>query len=206
MLLDRKRIRKWAKWVALGLAIAFAAGFLLIGVGSGSGANVSEIFNSGCSSDNTADTSTVGDEVQGWLDGLKADPTNTALMLELADYYEGLYNASQNTSTESADSAVQYYEQALATDSSLKVVYVDLGQLFIKLGRFADAARVLNQATVVDPENPDVYLYLGTAQKSAGNIGEAILAWQKYLELDPDSRQAGAIRTELETLMTTSTT
>ncbi len=47
MLLDRKRINKWAKWVALFLAIIFAAGFLFVGVGyGGAGFNLSEIFTS----------------------------------------------------------------------------------------------------------------------------------------------------------------
>lgn len=205
MLLDRKKIRRWAKWIALGLAIAFAIGFLLFGIG-GSGVSVSEIFNSGCSSDSTDTTDVVNDQVQQWLDALAADPTDTIAMLGLADYYEGLFDASQGSSTESAASAAQYYEDALAADPTLKEVYIDLGKLYLKRGLYTDAARILNQATAVDPDNPDVYLYLGTAQKEAGNTGEAILAWEKYLELDPDSRQAAAISTELETLTAPSTT
>ena len=45
MLLDRKRINKWAKWVALFLAVVFAAGFLFMGVGyGGAGFNLSSLF------------------------------------------------------------------------------------------------------------------------------------------------------------------
>ena len=46
MLLDRRRIRKWAKWVALLLAVVFALSFLLLGVGYGGGAglNIFDLF------------------------------------------------------------------------------------------------------------------------------------------------------------------
>ena len=46
MLLDRRRIKKWAKWVALFLAIVFAGGFLFLGVGyGGAGFNLSDAFS-----------------------------------------------------------------------------------------------------------------------------------------------------------------
>ena len=127
-------------------------------------------------------------------------------MLEIAAYYEDLFDASQKTNTETASSAIEYMNKALETDPSLKAVYLDLAMLYIDMGSFDEAARVLNQATVIDPTNPDVYFYLGRAQKSAGRTGEAILAWQKYLELAPDTKLAGTVRTELQKMMAPSTT
>ena len=41
---------------------------------------------------------------------------------------------------------------------------------------------VLNKATSVDANNPDVFLKLGTAQNS-GTTEAAVLAWQKYLRV-----------------------
>jgi hypothetical protein len=209
LLLDRKKIRKWAKWVALGLAIVFAVSFVFIGVGQGGGGfNLSEIFSGGGCSSEDGDTTEVADtELQQRLDALEADPTDTEVLLWLADYYESLYDASQGSSTESADSAIDYLQKAIEADSSLTEAYVDLADLHIRLGDYTEAARVLNEATAVSPDEPDVYLLLGRAQKAAGRTGEAILAWQKYLELVPsDSRQAGAIRDELEKMMAPSTT
>ncbi len=207
MLLDRKRIRKWAKWIALGLAIVFALSFLFLGIGyGGAGFNLSEIFEGGCTESSVDETATTPDKLQTLLDSLAADPSNTDLMLEIADYYKSLFNASQGTSTENADSSATYMKQALETDPSLKDVYLDLGKLYIDMGSYSEAAQILNEATSVDPDNPDVYFYLGRAQRAAGRTGEAILAWQKYLELAPDGKLASTVRTELDKMMAPSTT
>jgi tetratricopeptide (TPR) repeat protein len=205
LLLDRRKIRRWAKWVYLALAIVFALGFLLIGVGNGSGSF--NLFDISCSDSTTADTQVSGSELQTLLDSLATDTGNTDTMLKIAAYYEELFKASQKTNTEQANNAIEYLNKALEADPTLKAVYLDLGKLYIDTSSFAEAARVLNQATSIDPSNPDVYLYLGTAQKAAGKTGEAILAWQKYLELAPaDSRQAAAIRTQLQEMTAPSTT
>ncbi len=208
MLLDRRKIRKWAKWVALGLAIVFAVSFVFIGIGQGgSGFNVSQIFSGGCSNDDGVTPDEGNTELQDNLDAVEADPTDTTALLWLANYYKGLYDASQGTSTESADSAIDYLQKVIEADPSMQSAYVDLGNLHIRLGDYVNAAKVLNEATAVSPDNPDVYLLLGRAQNAVGKTGEAILAWQKYLELVPaDSRQAAAIRGELEKLMEPSTT
>jgi predicted Zn-dependent protease len=205
LLLDRKKIRKVAKWVALGLAIVFAVSFVFIGVGTGTGGSFN-LFDVSCSQSSTASTEVSGGKLQTLLDSLAADPKNTDTMLEIAAFYEELFRASQKTNTEQASNAVQYLKQALETDPTLKAVYLDLAKLYIDMSSFAEAAKVLNQATVVDPNNPDVYFYLGRAQKSAGKTGEAILAWQKYLELAPNTKLADTVRAELQKMMAPSTT
>ncbi len=93
MLLDRRRIRKWAKWVSLGLAIIFAVGFLFLGIGYGTGgANLSTMFSGGCSS-----ATTVPDAAQGELDtylaAIAANPNDTVAMRGAATIYEGMYRA-----------------------------------------------------------------------------------------------------------------
>jgi tetratricopeptide (TPR) repeat protein len=207
LLLDRRKIRRWAKWIALALAIIFALGFLFLGIGfGGAGFNLSELFNGGCDSGSTTASTETNAELQKWLDAVAADPADTASMLKIAAYYGSLYKASDGTSAESADSAIEYYKKALAVDPNLKETYLTLAKLYIDMGSYSDAAAILNQATAVDPQNPDVYFYLGRAQKSAGNTGAAILAWQKYLELAPDTKLADSVRTELEKMMAPSTT
>jgi tetratricopeptide (TPR) repeat protein len=207
VLLDRKKIRRWAKWVYLALAIVFVLGFLLVGIGNGPGSfSVSDIFNTSCSGSSTGDTQASNVKLQTLLDALAADPTNTTTMLEIAAYYEELFNASQKTNTEMANKAIEYLNKALVADPSLKAVYLDLAKVYIDISSFDLAAKVLNEATVIDPNNPDVYFYLGRAQKSAGRTGEAILAWQKYLELAPNTKLAATVRTELQKMMAPSTT
>jgi tetratricopeptide (TPR) repeat protein len=215
VLLDRKKIRRWAKWVYLALIIVFLAGFLLLGIGYGGGGgfDITQIFNGGCDNSTTATTTVSNSAVQKFLDTLKTDPTNTEAMLGIAAYYEGLFDDSQKSNTSLANSAITYLKQALAADPTLKAVYLDLAGLYIDLAEstgttsyYSDATAILNKATVVDPNNPEVYFALGKAQKALGNDGEAILAWQKFIELSPtDDRRAATIRGLLEQMMTTTT-
>ncbi len=207
MLLDRKRIRWWAKWVALALVVFFLGGFLFLGIGyGGAGFNLTEIFNGSCDGSSTATTTVSNSQVDKLIESLKTDPTNTETMLEIAAYYEGLFDASKQTNTELANSAIEYLNKALETDPSLKAAYLDLAELYMAIGSNSEAAAVLNEATLVDPNNPDIYFDLGKVQKALGRTGEAILAWQKFLELTPsDDKLAATIRDLLDEMMTTTT-
>ena len=228
MLLDRKKIRKWAKWVALLLAIIFAVGFLFLGVGyGGAGFDLTGIFS--CS--DNPEPQVEDTKLNDLLAALEADPDNAETMQDIAAIYEAMYDRDAGEGTRYLDDAAEYLEQAISTDPSLKDVYLDLAKLYIRIAKaneesataasdaltqsvymstartaYKNAAKVLNKATAVDPDNPGVYLYLGIAQRGAGNEGEAILAWQKYLQLDPNGDQASVIRAELEELTATTTT
>jgi hypothetical protein len=233
VLLDRKRIRRWAKWVALGLAIVFVLGFVVGGIGYGSGdfslVDALSLNCSGSAEPEVADTVLVA-----LLASHEAAPEDTAVMIEIADYYLGLYDAEDSGSITNLDKAAEFMEEAISVDPSLTSVYLDLAQVYSASARFYEnlasyaaaggdsmsqsiysssateayknMARVLNKATSVDPQNPEVYLYLGIAQRGAGETGEAILAWQKYLQLAPDGAQAQYVRSEVARMTAPSTT
>lgn len=217
--------------MALFLAIVFAVGFLFLGVGyGGAGFDLSGIFSCSESTEPQVEDTALDD----LLAALEADPENTAKMLEIATYYENRYDPDATEGTKYLDDAAAYLEQAIGVDPGLKDVYLRLAKLYIRSAKvseeasaaagqqgdditqgvyasaarddYKDAARVLNKATSVDPEDSEVYLYLGIAQRGAGNKGEAILAWQKYLQLDPNGDQASVIREALEELTATTTT
>jgi tetratricopeptide (TPR) repeat protein len=206
LLLDRRRIRKWAKWIALGLAIVFALSFLFLGVGYGGGAgfNISEILSGGgCSGDTTSEATET--ELDKLLVSLEADPDDTDLMVQVGDQYALRYDPESGAGADSLDKAAEYYEMALNADASLKEVYQKLTAVYIDGYKYEDAARVLNEATSVDAENPDIYFQLGYVQRNLGRTGEAILAWQKYLQLVPTGKTADGIRAALEEMTTTTT-
>ncbi len=203
MLLDRRRINKWARWVALILAIVFAAGFLFMGVGYGGGAgfNLSELFTGG---NKTPDApQTPEEKIAAYQALLTANPNDAAALIGLATVYQ-----------ESGDlvRTAAYLELALKADPAQKDLYMRLANLYMSqdVGNYAAAVAVLNKATEVDVSNPDVYLKLGSAQKALGNTQAAILAWQKFLDLAPNSDMATTVRGEIEKLSqpptTTSTT
>ena len=213
MLLDRRRIKKWAKWVALILAIIFAASFLFLGVGyGGAGFNISEIFTTGgCSAEtDTTEPQTAEEKLNTLLAAYEANPKDTTNMLAIATAYEDLYEAGKGEGTEYLENAAAFLRNAIDVDPNLKEVYLRVANIYISgIGTapaYQAAAEVLNKATVADPQNPEVYLKLGIAQQKLGNKQAAVLAWQKYLELDPNGEMADVVREQIKVLTETTTT
>lgn len=213
MLLDRRRIKKWAKWVALILAIIFAASFLFLGVGyGGAGFNISEIFTTGgCSAEtDTTEPQTAEEKLNALLAAYDANPTDTTNMLAIATAYEDLYEQGKGEGTEYLENAAAFLRNAIDVDPSLKDVYLRVADIYISgvasTPAYEAAATVLNKATRVDPQNPQIYLKLGIVQQKLGNKQAAILAWQKYLELDPNGAMADTVRDQIKVLTETTTT
>jgi cytochrome c-type biogenesis protein CcmH/NrfG len=197
LLLDRKRIRKWARWVALILAIIFCVGAVGLGVGSGvGGGNVFDALS--CSSKTSTSVTTPLDQVIALTAKIATDPTDIGSMQLLATVYE------DNTDY---PNAALMLEKVITTDPTQKAVYFRLANLYMSsLSDYPSALAVLNKAQAKFPDDPDVYLQLGLAQRSAGNAKAAILAWQRYLTLAPNGDQAAAIKTALDALSAQATT
>jgi predicted Zn-dependent protease len=208
LLLDRRRIKKWAKWVALALAIIFAISFVAMGVGQGGGGfNVLQGFS--CSGTKTTTLpQTDQDKLNAYLQTLQANPKDTTTMLAVATVYEDMYSAGQGKGNEYLLKAAAFMENAIDVDPSLKDVYIRLANLYLSkdVAENQAAVTVLNKAASVDPTNPDVFLKLGIAQNGLGNTTAAVLAWQKYLELAPNGDMASVIKQQIEKLTATTTT
>lgn len=196
MLLDRRRIKKWGKWVALGLAIIFAVSFVGIGVGGNSG-NGSVFAALSCSKQQATADSTPQQKIQAYQNTLASNPNDTTALLGLATQYEGLQDY--------ADAAVQL-ERVIAIDPSQKDVYMRLAHDYETVSNYSAAATVLNKATTVDPTNPDIFLQLGIVQNDLGNTNAAILAWQQYLRLAPNGDMAQTVKDQIAKLTATTTT
>ncbi len=197
MLLDRRRIKKWAKWIALILAVVFALSFLFLGVGyGGAGFNLSSIFTD---KNSTTATTTVGDQLKSLQAALAANPKDVTSLLAIATIYQD----NQDYTT-----AATYLEKVLAVDPTQKDVYTRLANLYLDstVNNYQAAVTVLNKATDADPNDPDVYLLLGVAQNDLGQTQAAILAWNHYLQLDPNGDQAATVKTKIAQLMATTTT
>jgi cytochrome c-type biogenesis protein CcmH/NrfG len=198
LLLDRRRIRKWAKWIALLLAVIFALSFLFLGVGYGGGAgfNIFDLFGNKSSTNTTLS----GDEKIVALQAqLQQSPKDVTILQALAT----AYIAAGDLKT-----AATYLEQVIVIDPGQKDVYLKLANIYLNqdVSDFAAAAVVLNKAITVDPNNADLFLKLGIAQNSLGNTTAALLAWQKYLSLAPNGDMASVIREQVDKLSKAATT
>lgn len=197
MLLDRRRIKKWAKWIALILAVVFALSFLFLGVGyGGAGFNLSSIFTNKSS---TTKTTTVTDQLKAFEATLAANPNDVTALLGAATIYQD----NQDFTT-----AAKYLERVIAADPTQKDEYVRLANLYLRseVKNYTAAVTVLNKAIGVDPNNPDVYLYLGVAQNALGQSAAAVLAWGNYLRLAPNGDQAQSVKDQIAKLTATTTT
>ncbi|MBN1628194.1 MAG: tetratricopeptide repeat protein [Thermoleophilia bacterium] len=212
MLLDRRRIKKWAKWIALILAIVFAASFLFLGVGyGGAGFDLSQLFRGGCSAEtDTTEPQTGEEKLNTLLAAYEANPQDTTNMLAIATAYEDLYEAGEGEGTEYLNYASAFLRNAIDVDPTLKDVYLRVADIYLtgiaSTEAYTAAAEVLNKATTVDPQNPQIYLKLGIAHQNLNNRQAAVLAWQKYLELDPNGEMADVVREQIKVLTETTTT
>ena len=103
MLLDRERVKFWQKIVFGGLAVVFAASFVIGGVGSGTNFSLSDIFgNNNSGGGNSSNPSS--SEVSKLQKQTKQSPRNAALWVRLGAAYE----AAQDP-----DGAASAYQRAL---------------------------------------------------------------------------------------------
>lgn len=197
MLLDRRRIKRWARWVALILAIIFCVGAVGIGIGSGvGGMNVLDAFS--CANENTTDTTTFDDRITALQATLAQNPKDITILQSLASAY---------IDAEDFTNAAKYLELAVAADPTQKAIYLKLASIYTSsLYDYNSAVILLNKAQAQFPDDPDVYLQLGLAQRSLGNTSAAILAWQRYLALAPNGSQAQTIREEIASMTANATT
>ncbi len=189
MLLHRKQINKWAKWVALVLAVVFAVSFVAMGVGSGGGLNWSSLWGGG--GGGSAGAQSPEQQIEEWEARLAENPKDTEALLGLANLYGALGRQ---------DLAVSYLEELAVLEPGAGEVHMRLASIYLspEVQNNQAAVRVLQEATALDPNNADAFLQLGVAERGVGNINGAILAWNRYLELDPDGQMAETVRQQIE--------
>jgi cytochrome c-type biogenesis protein CcmH/NrfG len=199
VLLDRKRINKWSKRIALALAIVFGLSFVLLGVGSGTGVNWSDLWTSLSGGTSSTATGAPADKIKVYQAQLATDPNNYDALIGIATQYQLLQKLPE---------AATYYERAIKikpdqTDPQLKLVAIYLDP---SVADNQSAVRVLNQLTTLQPTNAQAFLQLGIAQRNIGNTNAAILAWNRYIALDPNSDMAKTVAEQIKQLTTAGST
>jgi Tfp pilus assembly protein PilF len=72
-----------------------------------------------------------------------------------------------------------------------------IGSFYFKKGSFRAAARRFEEATKWDPNSGEAWLRLAEAQAKLKDDKAARAAWEKYLEVEPEGKQAPEIRKKL---------
>ena len=82
--------------------------------------------------------------------------------------------------------------------SSFAELVGQLVDVHLFLGQYAEAAGVYAQITSLRPDDAQAYFDWATVAINAGDTKTALLAFKKYLDLDPDSPQAAEVREWIE--------
>ena len=77
---------------------------------------------------------------------------------------------------------------------------VKVGNYYFKKGNYKAAARRFREATRWNDGNADAWLRLGEASEKQDDMKAAREAYEKYLQLSPDAKNAAEIRKKIEKL------
>lgn len=195
MLLDRRRVKFWQRWVFLVMAVLMGSWLISIPIGRAAG----------CGSTTSASNS-LEQEIQSLQTQVKADPKNAAAWNSLAQALQSRANtAGRSTDAQTADflaaaAAYQKYDKLLAKEKGSEAkaerlaTLEMLGRIYSDLGEYAQAVQVYGQLTDLKPKNADYFFNLGSAAQSAGDTNAALLAYTKFLQLAPDSPIAAQVK------------
>lgn len=200
MLLDRKKINKYAKVMAAVLAVVFGLSFVALGVGSGVNLNWSDLWNSIGSKNNTqAGPNTPEQNIKTFEATLKTDPKNEAALLGMATAYRQLQQPAKQA---------EYLEKLSEVKPTDVALLLQLSGIYMGADarNYQAAVRVLNKATTLDPANAEAFLQLGSALRGTGDTKAAVLAWNRYLVLAPNGNMAQTVKQQVALLTPSATT
>jgi len=194
VLLDRRRVKFWQK-----IVFGFMA-FLVVGY--------SGVLN-GCTWFNSAQqdaTQLLNQQIVKNKAATVATPTDPAAWTALAEAY--LSRSATDTKGSTAltadlNSAAAAYAKAdkllakqkgQAAKAQRLTVLQSLASVYSQAGDAQAAARVYGDITGLTPKDPQAFLQLGTASITAGDTNTALLAFTTFLQLDPSSTEAAAVK------------
>ena len=94
--------------------------------------------------------------------------------------------------------AEKYYCDALKLEPNFFKALRDLGRTYMAMERAADAVAMLEKAVKNYPRSAESYFYLAKAYSLSGEYKKAISAYNKVIELAPDSAIAREAEKEVE--------
>jgi tetratricopeptide (TPR) repeat protein len=107
---------------------------------------------------------------------------NAALLNQIAVTLE-------NQFAQPAD-AEAVYRQALAVDPKAAAIHHNLGLLYVKAGRYADAIEPFEAALRIDPAFRNARFFLGESYSRLQQYEASVDSWTKFLALVPDGPDA----------------
>lgn len=198
MLLDRKKVKFWQRIVFGAMAFLMAA-FLVVGYsgwlssGQMGGAGSTDLLEE------------LDQEVATLEEQLKTDETDAALWGELGDALMSRGNAQEEAEASEADyrrAAIAYERKATLLEEEegpeakrqRRETLETLASVYLTLQDYATAISVYGQLTSLAPKQAEYFLAMGEIAASSGDTDRALLAYTRYLQLEPDSPDAEFVK------------
>jgi len=195
VLLDRQRVKFWQKWV-FGFMALIMAGFLVM---------IPLSNNMGCGGATSA-TKQLDKEIAQYQAAVTADPKNVESWRTLAESYALRANTQpQGSAAEQADlrTAAQHYERAVKLlkrqkGTAARQMRLDtlqqLVSVYVSLKDYQLATSVYGRITALRPKDAQSFFEMASVAISAGDTNTALLAFTRYLELDPNAPDAQTVK------------
>jgi tetratricopeptide (TPR) repeat protein len=75
-------------------------------------------------------------------------------------------------------------------NQDLRIVYIDLGVLYLQQNRYREAQAALIRAVALNPDLPDAHYQLGRLYQAIGNTAEAEKELSKVRELHENAEES----------------
>lgn len=198
MLLDRRRVKFWQK-IVFGFMAFLMAAFLIVGY---SGVlNGCTFFNSAKSAQEELQTT-----ITKYKNATATDPQNAAAWSNLGKNYVFYANQQQGDAAgqkASYQQAVAAYKKADAILAGQKTaaakkkrleVLNELVAAYLYLQDFQSATTAYGEITDLKPKDAQSYFDMASVAINAGDTNTALLAFTRFLELDPTSPDAAQVK------------
>jgi tetratricopeptide (TPR) repeat protein len=198
VLLDRRKVKFWQK-IVFGFMAFLMAAFLIVGY--------SGVLN-GCTFFNSAKSAT--DQLQQTItqnqNAVAKNPQDATAWSTLGDNLVLIANQQ----TQGSDAQKNYWRQAIvaykkadtvlakqkgkaAKDQRIGVLQ-SLISTYLYLNSYPEATAAYGEITSLKPKDAQSYFDMATVAINAGDTNTALLAFTKYLELDPKSADAAQVK------------
>jgi len=131
-------------------------------------------------------------KIDALKESVKKDPKNVSAWVELGNLY---FDANQ------PQEAIKAYTESLKIKPDNADVRTDLGIMYRNAGEIDKAIDEFKRACQIDPKHVNARYNLGLVLlHDKRDIKAAIIAWEDYLRVDPNSERANRIKAQLDKL------
>jgi len=106
-----------------------------------------------------------------------------------ADAYYHFVLAKRALSAGDYARAINEFSQAREMDDGSAVIRTELAEVYLRLRRYRDAARVAEEAREIDPKNVEALRLLARVYENVGDTSEAIKARRELVDAYPDESE-----------------